>query len=139
MASLHAPPLSRPRQVIERYVGLPYRLGAGGPDAYDCWGLTCELVRPRLPDYWDHTSSFMQVAREFTKNAGDARHWEEAQFEDYTLVVMGYGRFCHHAGVWLAGGILHADKPCVTWNTMNRLKMQGWRTFRPMRWIREAK
>lgn len=26
-------------------IGLPWELGANGPDTYDCWGLACEVLR----------------------------------------------------------------------------------------------
>lgn len=41
------------------YVGLPYRHGGRGPDAYDCWGLVALVLRRQfgitVPDYAEDT------------------------------------------------------------------------------------
>jgi cell wall-associated NlpC family hydrolase len=39
---------------FHQYIGIPYRLGARGPDAYDCYGLICHLLKldgVNAPDY----------------------------------------------------------------------------------------
>lgn len=57
-------------------VGLPFRDGGRGPDAYDCWGLVrhvyCRQLGIDLPDYGEISAKdLVRVAREMRRGADD--------------------------------------------------------------------
>jgi cell wall-associated NlpC family hydrolase len=88
-------------------IGRPYRFGARGPAAFDCWGLVLE-VRRRLelvtpPDFAtrvltpEHARALFHEARPSDWRRVDPRHGAIAYAPDKA-----------HAGVQFAGRIVHA-------------------------------
>ena len=85
----------------------PYRRGARGPDAYDCWGLVLAVLgaRPELARYTleDRDAIDAHLCRELAAGAWRAA-WPPAEGD---LVLMGTRERLRHAGVATAAGILH--------------------------------
>lgn len=81
-----------------RYIGVPFRDGGRGPDAYDCWGLVRAAYADRLgvelPDHGEISArDLVRVAR--AMNGGQAAEpWvavEVPEEMDVCLMVSGRG------------------------------------------------
>lgn len=94
-------------------VGKAYRIGAEGPDAYDCEGLARHILRsvfgialPKIGEAARERRTFIRV---------DAP-------VDGTLVITGANSFDRHVGVYLrndGGGVIHAvDNAGVVFDSM---------------------
>lgn len=73
-----------------RYVGLPWRPGADGPDAFDCWGLVRDVQRT-------------QYGRELPRIA--VRESPPGQWAELRALVQ-HSRWRPHAGTWRDGDLL---------------------------------
>lgn len=98
-------------------IGKPYRLGARGPDAFDCWGLLQFCWRMRLgldvPDIGAAATPLSARARAFrTCGFGEVEAFVVAAPREFDAVYMTQRRVAHHIGLWLEpgdpGGVLHA-------------------------------
>ena len=119
---------------VNDYVGLPYREGARGPDAYDCYGIVAAVFAKRgitLPDFYQHGPGPMSAARAIDASVkgeimGGRAERVEAP-EDYDIaVVKGFSK-AHHVGVVIDGGVLHASRGLgAIWQTMGSfLRLHG--------------
>ncbi len=117
------------------YVGKPHRLGARGPDAYDCWGLLVEVYRSRfgitLPTLAGiSVQSSLTIHREIVANMEEDWHQVIKPF-DGCAVAMSQRRAYHHVGIFIeADGnkILHCwDAQNVIVDTVLRLRLKGFR------------
>jgi cell wall-associated NlpC family hydrolase len=95
-------------QVTTELVGRPYALGGRGPAAYDCWGLVL-AVRERLglplpPDFASGILDRRAVDELFhhTRPPG----WKRVELTLGGIMLAPDGG---HAGVLLAGRVLHAN------------------------------
>ena len=114
---------------IRPYIGLPYELGANGPEAYDCRGLVCVVLRrhfaravPDLPVGADLAALW---SASVTSGA-----WESVAMPCHGDAVVMRGGADPHVGVYLeaAGpGILHAFAAAgqVVWTPLDRVRMLG--------------
>jgi cell wall-associated NlpC family hydrolase len=89
-------------------VGRPYRRGARGPDAFDCWGLVLEMRRrlglPLPPDFASHDLSRFEAHALF--HASRPTGWRRGPLTTGVIVIAeGAG----HSGVYLAARIVHAQ------------------------------
>ncbi|MBP7339640.1 NlpC/P60 family protein [Niveispirillum sp.] len=102
------------------YIGLPYRWGARGPEAFDCWGLVEGVMRTRFavdlpslrsPDAEDDFAGMARVANEqaggFVRLFGrehwrDALVWPSPAERPGDIVLMRRGAFPCHVGVVVA-------------------------------------
>lgn len=99
-------------------IGKPFKDGARGPDAFDCWGLVMVALRHygyELPDY--HISAFASAAIGAEISSAQ-KTWEEiTEPVPGCVVVMRFGRSAtiNHIGVYIgAGQFMHArDKTGV--------------------------
>ena len=117
------------------YVGKPYRLGARGPDAYDCWGLLLDvyqrqfgIVLPTLPGISAATA--VKISREI--DLASKEEWDEVQTPfDGCAVAMSQSKAYHHVGIFVeADGskILHAsDNYRVVIESTKRIALRGFR------------
>ena len=102
---------------MNTFVGLPYREGARGPDAFDCYGIVSAVFKERgvtLPDFYQDGPGSMLAARAIDASVkgevlgGRAERLTEP--EEYAIVVVrGYAK-AHHVGVVVDGGVLHASR-----------------------------
>jgi len=116
------------------YVGKPYRHGATGPEAYDCWGLLWHVYLhqfgielPLMPGISEASAAC--IIREIDSAARE--QWAERQHpkEGYAVAMSQRTAF-HHVGVCVRvnGGlsILHAmDGEQVFVESLRRLKLRG--------------
>lgn len=123
------------RRTIEPLLGLPYRKGAAGPDAFDCWGL-CRFVQARLfnrelaeieawPEQLEQLAGFVAAHVERKK-------WRRVEAPLHGCIVeMSHNLIPWHVGVYLqidGGGVLHArEKRGVVFEDLFRLRRGGFR------------
>lgn len=112
---------------IASYVGKPYRLGAEGPDAYDCRGLVRAVMRSHfgvlLPELLTDPASVLteQVSSGAWSQMANPVHGDG--------VIMRDGND-PQVGIYLeapAPGVLHAWEGAgqVVWTLMDRLRLIG--------------
>lgn len=97
-------------------VGVPFQAGARGPAAFDCWGLVLELRR-RLglalpPDY--RTGEITRDQAHALFHAAAPAPWRRVALTPGAVVLSASAA---HAGVYLAGRIVHAQATAgvVSW------------------------
>jgi cell wall-associated NlpC family hydrolase len=117
---------------LDHYIGLPYREGARGPDAFDCYGLVAEVYRSilgvNLPDWYQAASGPLAASRAISAAvAGEVdggRSCRISEPVDLDIAVVGSNRRPHHVGVVFSGGVLHASRTFgSTWHPMPRFVM----------------
>jgi len=98
-------------------VGKPYRSGARGPDAFDCWGIVQFGWQQRLglnvPDVRLRSAAmFRSVMRGGHVAVDDVEAVEVDAPAELDAVYMTSRQHPHHVGLWIApdalGGVLHA-------------------------------
>jgi cell wall-associated NlpC family hydrolase len=105
---------------IENYIGKPFRSGARGPDAYDCWGLVIDVYRRLygidLPDFDIAATAVHQIAGAIASQAA-APQWARiapaAPLPTPCVAVLaavpGHPNLVTHCAVHIGGGrLLHA-------------------------------
>ena len=116
---------------FDDFVGLPYRAGARGPDAYDCYGLVAAVFLAargvHLPDWYQDVPGPAGASRAISEaltgetSAGRAVKVQDPQELD--IAVVGGINGAHHVGVVVNGGVLHSSKTFgSTWHSMTRFK-----------------
>lgn len=102
------------RDAISALIGKPYRLGAGGPDEFDCYGLARHiqaLVSVDLPAV-ERVSDYTQTMKEH----GERHHWVQVDKpQEFDLVMMANVlNRDRHIGVYIkpatAGAVIHANE-----------------------------
>ncbi len=120
---------------VNEYIGRPYRVGADGPDAYDCWGLARAVQREHygieLPVIAEvDRDEMLAVARAFRGHPEVSRWDMVGEPRDGDLVTLGRGTVSHHIGIYVeadGGGILHAVRGAgVIWSRPSALRGAGW-------------
>jgi len=100
---------------INDYIGKPYKVGARGPEFYDCWGLVCAIYKNalgvELPDWHrPHKLNGPQSITHFRNRAIQAGLGLEVEKpEDFCIALLDRGRIAHHAGIFYAGGVIHCN------------------------------
>lgn len=98
-----------------KYIGKPFKLGARGPVAYDCWGLMREIYQTefniQLPDHPGVTEETLGFqSRVLLEDMSTAWVPSPEPF-DGCGVAMSHKIIFHHVGVYLdvdGGKVLHA-------------------------------
>lgn len=124
---------------INGFLGRPYRLGASGPDAYDCYGITRALQavlfeRPMPAFEIPGKSGRMAIAAAIAGHPERLR-WAEIEAPvDGAIVTMARHLQGYHLGTWLSedgGLIVHAMEGVgVVASRLIELEVEGWRRFR---------
>jgi len=136
--------MSRLQLVVESLLEKPWKLGAQGPEAYDCWSLVRHVQRAlfgrevpivELPE----TTAPHRIARLFETHPGNAL-WREAPRPSHGGgVLLSSAKSPLHCGVWLqvdGGVLLHcAEGVGVCADDLLKLKALGYYNFRFRDWI----
>lgn len=117
---------------LDAFIGLPYREGARGPDAYDCYGLVAAVLRAVrgdvLPDWCQAAPGPQSASRAISAAlAGEVAGGRTARVDhpaDLDIVIVGSQTRPHHVGVVVSGGVLHASRAFGSaWHPMPRFRM----------------
>lgn len=103
---------------LDQYIGLPYREGARGPDAFDCYGLVAAVYKAvrgiELPDWYQPQPGAQAASRAIAAAVQGAvaggRSEKVEQPEDWDIAVVGSTARPHHVGIYIQGGILHSSR-----------------------------
>jgi cell wall-associated NlpC family hydrolase len=126
-------------EIVNRLMGRPYRLGAGGPDAFDCYGATralqAELFGRAMPAFaMPGEAGRTAIAAAIAVHPERARWVEVDRPVDGAIVTMARHQQGYHMGTWLAedgGLVIHAlEQVGVVADTIPSLQAVGWRRFR---------
>ncbi|MGA0595391.1 peptidoglycan endopeptidase [Enterovirga sp. CN4-39] len=100
-------------------IGRPYAIGARGPEAFDCYGLTRhlqrELARIEMPDV-PFANPTTRAAAEAMLSHPERQAWEEVEHpEDLDIVLMGnVAKRDFHLGTFvipaISGVVVHTDQ-----------------------------
>lgn len=117
---------------VNDYIGLPYRDGARGPEAFDCYGLVATVLKAvrgvELPD-WHAAGAGPQAASRAISAAlaGEAAGGRSVRVEapeDWDVAIVGSNTRPHHVGVYCNGGILHAARAFGSvWHPVPRFRL----------------
>ena len=95
-------------------IGLPFIDGGRDPDiGLDCWGLSTEIFKRygiELPDYKISCEDASQINEKFHK---EKHYWCrcEGEIPVPALVVIRFGTYCDHTGVYIGKGrFIHTRK-----------------------------
>ena len=116
------------------WLGLVWRAGARGPDAYDCWGMFLAVQRANfgrdLPEIPVDALNLRTVIQTF-RDHPQRQHWSRVDSpQEGDAVLMRQSRYPVHVGVWLAadgGGVLHCVQGNgVVFQSTAALAQHGW-------------
>ncbi len=102
----------------DAFIGLPYREGARGPDAYDCYGIVAAFLKAvrgvELPDWYQDAPGPQGASRAISAAlAGECAGGRSVRVEnpqDCDIAIVGSASRPHHVGVAVHGGVLHAER-----------------------------
>jgi hypothetical protein len=123
--------------IIEPLIGKPYRIGAAGPDEFDCWGLVQYIQRVvfgrDVQTISDPPGDIKSLVR-FVRDHPERGNWRRVEKPVHGGVVeMSHAVIPHHVGIYLdidGGGILHcSENGGVSWESQFCLKVAGFRNF----------
>lgn len=128
---------------VEGLLGRPWRLGAQGPEAFDCWSLFRLIQR----EAFGREVPLVELPADTPRAAVSAllaTHPGRSLWRPVARAVHGGAvemtsvRTPLHVGVWLAidgGLVLHCAEPAgITLDPLLALQAQGWRRFRFHDW-----
>ena len=114
---------------VNDLIGKPYDIAN-----YNCWHLVMELV-DHAPDI-DKVATMSVGLRMMNDTANWAGFKKVFTPQDGDIVVMGnHKNAYHHAGVYFNGGIIHSDKPSVSFKNLDDMK----KVYKEMRFYRYDK
>lgn len=117
---------------LDHFIGLPYREGARGPDAFDCYGIVAAVLRAArgvaLPDWYQAAPGQQGASRAISAalageiDGGRTERVDNPQ--DYDIAIVGSTRRPHHVGVFVSGGVLHASRAFGSaWHPLGRFRL----------------
>lgn len=124
---------------VNTLIGSPYKLGAQGPDRFDCYGVTrvlqATLFRREMPVFAMPGGAGRAGIAAAIAVHPERDRWREVEApSDGAIVTMARNECGYHLGTWLAddgGVIVHAlETVGVTTDTLATLEAVGWRRFR---------
>jgi cell wall-associated NlpC family hydrolase len=117
---------------IDDYIGIPFRHGARGPDAFDCYGLVAAVLLAAkgvsIPD-WHADSPHPQgasraIAAALRGECEGGRAEKVEQPQDFDIAIVGSYSRPHHVGLYVHGGVLHASEFFGSvWHPLPRFKL----------------
>jgi len=122
------------RHWSEQYIGAPWRYGAAGPDAFDCWGLVRAIYAGQFGitvDAVDIDAYRPLAVRHAFERSDERSKWREIHLGkalEGDVVLLSHGYHPHHVGLWLdGGGVLHAVEGAgVVFQSRQSLTLHGW-------------
>jgi cell wall-associated NlpC family hydrolase len=115
-------------------IGKPWRYGAQGPDAFDCWGFVRHVQATHygvpLPEV--EVPSTWPAVRELLEHHSEHRNWVKVDApEDGDIVMMARSKIPVHVGIALRAnaviGVLHCMQPSgVVFHRLPDLRIGGW-------------
>lgn len=123
---------------VRRVAGLPWRAGASGPDAYDCFGLAQAAQRELFGRELPILSASRHAMRDALAQIARGQHFagwvQVARPLHGDLITLRHQNEPQHIGVWLAidrGRLLHAVEGAgVCFDPKPLLEITGWGCFR---------
>jgi cell wall-associated NlpC family hydrolase len=118
--------------ILDQFIGLPYREGARGPDAYDCYGLVAAVLKAvrgvSLPDWYQAAPGPQSASRAISAAlAGEVDGGRTVPVEtpdDMDIAIVGSRARPHHVGVVVSGGVLHASRAFGSaWHPLPRFRL----------------
>lgn len=114
---------------VRPYLGLPYRLGADGPDAFDCRGLVRVVLRKHFGRAVPPLPLGTDLGALWASSVASGM-WETVDHPAPGDGVVMRGGDDPHVGVYLEAGeagVLHAYEASgqVVWTPMDRLRLTG--------------
>lgn len=132
--------------LISDLIGKPYKTGAKGPDAYDCWGLAQAVqaglfgrTMPTIDAPPDDNNPKTMIR--FIRGHAARQQWKKADVfpKHGQLVEMSRANLPFHIGVYLdidSGGIIHSAQGIgVGFDPLIIMPSQGWRNLTYHDWI----
>lgn len=126
-----------------QYLGRPWRPGAEGPDAFDCWGLIRTIYRDRLgieiprAGVAQGIDELKKVLQEFNASPLYGLFDEVAAPRDLDGALMVQAKHPIHVGIYLeadGGKIIHCSQRAgVVAQDLSSLAAHG---FKVLRWYR---
>lgn len=129
-------------EFITSLIGKPWKLGAYGPNQYDCWSLSRlvqkELFGRDMPMFEDPPTALRGLVKLITTSEHRSK-WQKVEEPKHgCLVEMTRSTQPYHLGVWLdidGGAILHCEANYgVSWDKQVILLNSGWRRFTYYDW-----
>lgn len=114
------------------YLGKPWRNGAAGPDAYDCYGLVRAVYADRygvqLPVIDTDATKLVACLHALRDYAGYDQWLHVSEPEEGDVLQMGCAHHPHHVGVYVAPGrVLHSVQGAgVVLQPFGSLPLSGW-------------
>lgn len=125
--------------IVNALMGTPYRLGAQGPQAVDCYSCTtilqAKLYGRAMPAFVMPAQAGRSAIAAAIAVHSERRQWLEVDRPvDGAIVTMARNICGYHLGTWLdddGGVIVHAiEEIGVVADTLPSLEAIGWRKFR---------
>lgn len=118
------------------YIGIPWKAGATGPDAFDCWGLVRHWYATKLgvdlPTHLIDASDVLAVAHKLKQEQTNPKWFELDDVEDNCIIALGKNASITHVGVYIGSGyVLHACRAtgaCVA-QPMSQMR-RNWPTIK---------
>ncbi len=115
------------------YIGVPWRYGAQGPDAFDCWNFVREVQRKQ---FGVHVPIIMyadqrEVSNHLQQNP-ELNNWLQVDSPvEGDIVMMARAKIPAHVGVWVKAnaseGVLHCVQGIgVVFTSMGMVRSSGW-------------
>lgn len=125
--------------LVKRLIGKPFRLGARGPDEYDCWGLVEAVFLARglpSPGDWQAGALTSPMICKIMGTELETGPWIRVETsEPGDMLAMSTGKRFHHVAPVTPLGILHTDHRqgaiCVS---QVRLRRMGYQRIEAYRW-----
>lgn len=112
---------------VQSLIGKPYH-----PEKFNCWHLVMELV-PKAPTVNVVATKMIGIDYFTNEKYYDGFH-EVCEPQDGDIVLLGdTPNTLHHAGVFINGGVIHAEQPSVVFRMLKFIKRQ----YKEVRFYRE--
>ena len=122
---------------LSQYIGKPFRWGARGPDAYDCWGLARSVMEQygyKIPDYLYEPEDHAGIAKLVQYVEANNPLWVPTDDPiPGDLVMMGPTPRLQHAGVLTEEGLIHTSLRYGV--LIQPLRRTIYRCTRSYRWV----
>ena len=115
------------------YIGTPWKFGATGPDAFDCWNFACHVQQEHfnIEMIEKAFNGDLRKSAQLLKTSEEKQRWVPVvKPEDGDLVLMARRINPIHIGVWIStkqsNGILHCVQGSgVIFQSVQNVKLHG--------------